>query len=135
MSVPLETPPALITFDFTGTLFEPRSSVGVLYRQVICAEAARESAACGEAADSLSVAALDAAFRSAYAAAAEARVGFGRSGVCAPECRVQRRHRERVGGLATSHRLSHRLGAQNLPVEHAHTATRLEECSREVKGD
>ena len=72
MSVPLETPPALITFDFTGTLFEPRSSVGVLYRQVICAEAARESAACGEAADSLSVAALDAAFRSAYAAAAPA---------------------------------------------------------------
>ena len=77
MSVPLETPPALITFDFTGTLFEPRSSVGVLYRQVICAEAARESAACGEAADSLSVAALDAAFRSAYAAAAEAHPCFG----------------------------------------------------------
>ena len=77
MSMPLETPPALITFDFTGTLFEPRSSVGVLYRQVICAEAARESAACGEAADSLSVAALDAAFRSAYAAADEAHPCFG----------------------------------------------------------
>lgn len=69
--------PALITFDFTGTLFEPRSSVGVLYRQVLQNEAVRESAACGEAADSLSVAALDAAFRSAYAAAAEAHPCFG----------------------------------------------------------
>ena len=67
----------MITFDFTGTLFEPRSTVGKIYRQVLCTEAARESAACGEAADSLSVAALDAAFRSAYAAAAEAHPCFG----------------------------------------------------------
>lgn len=76
MTAPIEAP-ALITFDFTGTLFEPRSTVGKIYRQVLCTEAARESAACGEAADSLSVAALDAAFRSAYAAAAEAHPCFG----------------------------------------------------------
>ena len=76
MTAPIEAP-ALITFDFTGTLFEPRSTVGKIYRQVLCTEAARESTACGEAADSLSVAALDAAFRSAYAAAAEAHPCFG----------------------------------------------------------
>ena len=81
MTAPIEAP-ALITFDFTGTLFEPRSTVGKIYRQVLCTEAARESAACGEAADSLSVAALDAAFRSAYAAAAEAQEHRCHHGPC-----------------------------------------------------
>ena len=84
MSAPIGAP-ALITFDFTGTLFEPRSSVGVLYRSVLCAEAVRESAACSEAAASLSVEALDTAFRSAYAAATGANPCFGAGSISSEE--------------------------------------------------
>lgn len=69
--------PALITFDCTGTLFEPRYSVGALYKEALCAEAAKLSPACLEAASSISEASLNEAFRLAYGATASRHPCFG----------------------------------------------------------
>ena len=70
-------PPALITFDFTGTLAEPRFSVGSLYREVVCAAATAHGEAACQAAASLSAEGLTAAFKKAYGSATVARPCFG----------------------------------------------------------
>ena len=63
------TRPGLVTFDCTGTLFEPVARIGVLYKRAAVAEAWKASLARAVAAEALDEEALSAAFRSAFAEA------------------------------------------------------------------
>ena len=75
-------PPALLTFDFTGTLAGLRAGPGKLYKESLLAAAATTSLR-AEAAE-LNEAALDRAFRTAYGEAEKQRPCFG-AGVCSSE--------------------------------------------------
>ena len=55
----------LLTFDCTGTLFEPTESAGALYKQALVGEAARLKLGV-EAAQAAQESILDAAFARAY---------------------------------------------------------------------
>ena len=62
-----EPRPALVTFDCTGTLFEPTASIGTLYGRAIVDAANAVGAPCGTWADADVLApALDRAFGEAY---------------------------------------------------------------------
>lgn len=78
------TRPALVTFDCTGTLFEPVARIGVLYKRAAVAEAWKASLARAVAAEVLDEDALSAAFRSAFAEADRERPCFG-AGACSSE--------------------------------------------------
>ena len=78
------TRPALVTFDCTGTLFEPVARIGVLYKRAAVAEAWKASLARAVAAEALDEDALSAAFRSAFAEADRERPCFG-AGACSSE--------------------------------------------------
>ena len=73
----------LLTFDCTGTLFEPAIPLGVLYKQAVVAQAL-DDAKLVAAAEALSEIELTSAFGKAYAAADRARPCFG-AGVCDSE--------------------------------------------------
>ena len=74
--------PALITFDCTGTLFEPRESVGSLYKAAMLEAAADGPHAAAAAA--LHIGTLNGAFASAYKEAEERQPCFG-AGVVSSE--------------------------------------------------
>ena len=68
-------PIELVTFDCTGTLFEPTRSVGELYKAALVAEA--QKLGLDTTFSSLDERALDAGFAEAYASAAQIRPCFG----------------------------------------------------------
>ncbi len=74
--------PGLITFDCTGTLFEPRQQVGVLYKKALLD--ASDAMDCREAAAALDEQRIGEAFGAAYAAADGRRPCFG-AGACTSE--------------------------------------------------
>jgi putative hydrolase of the HAD superfamily len=72
--------PALVTFDCTGTLFEPTASIGAIYKAAL-ADAAGSDSLHSAAAAALDTSALDRCFGAAYSRAARERPCFG-AGVC-----------------------------------------------------
>ena len=75
------SPPALVTFDFTGTLCDPKTSVGRAYKdciiEVASSAALHERALLTTTVTSLDEAALSRAFGAAYRAADESKPCFG----------------------------------------------------------
>ena len=76
----MRPPPALVTFDCTGTLFDTRSSVGFQYKAAVV-DVSRRKGGFKAASAALDESALDAAFGGAYGKASTARPNFG-AGVC-----------------------------------------------------
>ena len=84
LSCLLTSRPSLITFDCTGTLFQPSAPVGALYKRAVVAEGWKVGLAAAAIAEALDEEMLCNAFASAYAAADAARPCFG-AGMCTSE--------------------------------------------------
>jgi FMN phosphatase YigB (HAD superfamily) len=97
-----ESLPSLITFDCTGTLFEPTESIGALYKRATVAEAWKAGLASAVVAEALSEEELCTAFRPAYAAADRSRPCFGADRYSSENCSSESWWRDVVADTITT---------------------------------